>query len=71
MQTPLVPFEDKLHAIAYINSNCGAQSGRSDIMRALIRLGDKAKVGLRGIQCVHATAPSVCQYCPSMGLRKL
>jgi hypothetical protein len=40
-----VPFEEKLHAVAYINSNCGAQSGRSDIMRALIKLGDKLKVG--------------------------
>jgi hypothetical protein len=43
-QTPLVPFEEKLHAIAYVNSNCGAQSGRSDILRALIKLGDKLKV---------------------------
>jgi hypothetical protein len=41
---PLVPFEDKLHAVAYINTNCGAESGRSDILRALMALGDKAKV---------------------------
>lgn len=41
---PHVPFEEKLHAIAYVNSNCGAQSGRSDIMRALMALGDKGKV---------------------------
>lgn len=44
MQKPLVPFEEKLHAIAYVNSNCGAQSGRSEIMRKLIAMGDKAKV---------------------------
>ena len=43
-QIPPIPFEEKLHAIAYINSNCGAQSGRSAIMRQLIALGDKAKV---------------------------
>jgi hypothetical protein len=42
----VVPFEEKLHAIAYINSNCGAPSGRADIMRALIRLRDKLKVRL-------------------------
>lgn len=41
---PLVPFEDKLHAIAYINTNCGAESGRSDILRALMALGHTAKV---------------------------
>jgi hypothetical protein len=45
VQAPPTPFEEKLHAIAYINSNCGAQSGRSDIMRKLIALGDNAKVG--------------------------
>jgi hypothetical protein len=39
-----VPFEEKLHAIAYVNSNCGAQSGRSEIMRKLIALGKDAKV---------------------------
>lgn len=47
MQKPLVPFEEKLHAIAYVNSNCGAQSGRSEIMRKLIAMGDKAKVCVR------------------------
>lgn len=41
---PQVPFEDKLHAIAYINSNCEAESGRSDLLRALMKLGDNAKV---------------------------
>jgi hypothetical protein len=41
---PQVPFEEKLHAIAYINSNCEAESGRSDLMRALMKLGDNAKV---------------------------
>jgi hypothetical protein len=43
-EIPPVPFEKKLHAIAYINSNCGAESGRSDVMRALLVLGEKAKV---------------------------
>lgn len=41
---PQVPFEEKLHAIAYINSNCMAESGRSDLMRALMALGEAAKV---------------------------
>jgi hypothetical protein len=44
LQEPPVPFEEKLHAIAYVNSNCGAQSGRSEIMRKLIALGKNAKV---------------------------
>ena len=44
MQLQPLPFEEKMHAIAYINSNCGAQSGRSEIMRNLIALQDKAKV---------------------------
>lgn len=30
-----VPAPQKLNAIAYINSNCGARSGRQDIMRQL------------------------------------
>jgi hypothetical protein len=42
---PNVPFEEKLHAIGYINRNCNAESGRTDIMRALMKLGDKLKVG--------------------------
>jgi hypothetical protein len=41
---PQVPFEEKMHAIAYINSNCMAESGRSDLLRALMDLGDSAKV---------------------------
>jgi hypothetical protein len=44
-QVQPTPFGEKLHAIAYVNSNCGAQSGRAEIMRKLMALGDKAKVG--------------------------
>lgn len=44
VQTPLLPFEEKDHAIAYVNSNCAAVSKRSDIMRALMHMGSKAKV---------------------------
>lgn len=39
-----MPFEKKRHAIVYINSNCGAQSGRSEIMKELVALGNRAKV---------------------------
>ncbi|PNH04227.1 putative fucosyltransferase-like protein, partial [Tetrabaena socialis] len=35
---PPVPFDQKKTALAYINSNCGAKSGRSDIMRKVIAL---------------------------------
>jgi hypothetical protein len=49
---PQVPFEEKLHAIAYVNSNCMAESGRSDLMRALIKLGHKAKVRPTVLQVV-------------------
>jgi hypothetical protein len=48
-QVQPTPFGEKLHAIAYVNSNCGAQSGRAEIMRKLMALGDKAKVG-RAVQ---------------------
>lgn len=41
-----MPWEEKLHAVAYINSNCEAQSGRAEIMRQLMALGAKAKVGV-------------------------
>jgi hypothetical protein len=37
---PVVPFEEKEHAIVYINSNCGAVSGRSQIMKQLILLNN-------------------------------
>ncbi|KAF6258523.1 hypothetical protein COO60DRAFT_1691955 [Scenedesmus sp. NREL 46B-D3] len=37
---PLVAFEEKEHAIAYINSNCDAMSGRSKIMKDLIALSN-------------------------------
>jgi len=57
LQAPPVPFEDKLHAVAYINSNCEALSGRSEIMRALIRLGDKAKVRVCGALAICGGAP--------------
>jgi hypothetical protein len=45
-----VPFSDKLHALAYINSNCKPLSGRGSIMRRLMKLGARnagGKVGLR------------------------
>eukprot|EP00879_Flechtneria_rotunda_P008736 GHRR01009150.1.p1 GENE.GHRR01009150.1~~GHRR01009150.1.p1 ORF type:complete len:719 (+),score=143.14 GHRR01009150.1:255-2411(+) len=35
---PPVPFEQKNHALAYINSNCDAQSGRAEIVRQLMHL---------------------------------
>jgi hypothetical protein len=41
---PTVPFKAKHHAIAYINSNCGAQSGRSTIMKQMMALKDAAKM---------------------------
>eukprot|EP00775_Hariotina_reticulata_P007304 gene7304-7517_t len=41
---PAVPVEEKQHALVYINSNCGAQSGRTTIMRQMMDLKDKAKV---------------------------
>uniref|UniRef100_A0A383W9Z5 Fucosyltransferase n=1 Tax=Tetradesmus obliquus TaxID=3088 RepID=A0A383W9Z5_TETOB len=52
---PLVPFEEKQHAIAYVNSNCGAVSGRSSIMKALMALnGSKVPVHSLG-NCDHNT----------------
>ncbi|EFJ51821.1 hypothetical protein VOLCADRAFT_103312 [Volvox carteri f. nagariensis] len=35
---PPLPFEEKKTALVYVNSNCGAKSGRSEIMRAVIGL---------------------------------
>jgi hypothetical protein len=58
VQVPPIPFEEKLHAIAYINSNCGAPSGRSDIMRKLMALGANAKVRL---VYQHAMLKQSCQ----------
>lgn len=45
---PVTPFEQKVHGLAYINSNCGAQSGRSDIMRALMKLNGSVPVHSMG-----------------------
>ncbi|PNW69860.1 hypothetical protein CHLRE_18g749697v5 [Chlamydomonas reinhardtii] len=36
-----VSFEQKKTALVYVNSNCGAKSGRSDIMRRVIALKDQ------------------------------
>ena len=36
---PLVPFAAKKNAVVYIQSNCGAQSGRDDILNAAMALG--------------------------------
>jgi hypothetical protein len=36
---PLVPFEQKEDAVVYVQSNCGATSGRDDILRRLSELG--------------------------------
>jgi len=36
---PLVPFEQKKNAVVYIQSNCGARSGRDDILRGIVDLG--------------------------------
>jgi alpha-1,3-fucosyltransferase 10 len=56
LQMPLVPFEEKEHAIAYVNSNCGAVSGRSKIMRDLLALtGSKVPVHSYG-NCDHNKA---------------
>jgi hypothetical protein len=60
LQNKAVPFDDKLHAIAYINTNCHAQSGRSDIMRALMRLGDKLKVSMIFVFRVFALGITAC-----------
>ncbi|GFR51153.1 hypothetical protein Agub_g13508 [Astrephomene gubernaculifera] len=35
---PAKPFEEKKTALVYVNSNCGAKSGRSDIMRQVLGL---------------------------------
>ncbi|GLI70403.1 hypothetical protein VaNZ11_015123 [Volvox africanus] len=39
---PPVPFEKKKSALVYVNSNCGAKSGRSEIMREVMGLNNKA-----------------------------
>jgi len=36
---PLLPFAQKRNAVVYIQSNCGATSGRDEILQLLIRLG--------------------------------
>lgn len=38
MGAPPVPWEEKEHALVYINSNCGAMSGRATIMKELMAL---------------------------------
>lgn len=44
LQTKPVPFEDKQHAVVYINSNCGTSSGRAEIMRHLMALNSSVPV---------------------------
>lgn len=63
---PQVPFEDKLHAIAYINSNCEAESGRSDLLRALMKLGDNAKVCLTSRVTLTSSVLSGCWRAEAM-----
>jgi hypothetical protein len=47
-----VPFEDKEHALFYLNSNCGTRSPRAAVMRSMLALGDKAKVQVHSFgQC--------------------
>lgn len=35
---PPVPFDKKVDAVAYMNSNCGTSSGRAEALRMLIEL---------------------------------
>jgi hypothetical protein len=56
LKTKPVPFEEKLHAIAYVNRNCADRAGRASIMRALINLKEKAKVGFSVHVFMHARA---------------
>lgn len=49
MRTLPLPWEQKEHALVYINSNCGARSGRAQIMRDLMALrGGKVAVHSMG-----------------------
>jgi hypothetical protein len=43
-QAPPVPFEEKLQALAYLNRNCEASSGRQAILRRMMELGSSAQV---------------------------
>lgn len=38
--TPAKPYGEKKNGIAYVNSNCGALSGRTEIMRSIMNLND-------------------------------
>jgi alpha-1,3-fucosyltransferase 10 len=48
LQTPALPFEDKLDAVVYINSNCGAKSGRQQIVDSYIKLNASIPVHAYG-----------------------
>lgn len=51
-ELPLVPFEEKLHAIVYINRNCNPPSRRGEIIRELMAL--KGKVPVHAVSgCEH------------------
>lgn len=45
---PGLPYEQKEHAVAYLNSNCGTMSPRTQLMKDWLALGaaGKAKVAV-------------------------
>jgi hypothetical protein len=53
VQSPVVPHEAKEPAIAYISNNCSVNSGRNDIMRAVMALAAKSTAGASKLQ-VHS-----------------